>query len=204
MTNTNVVVNEVAPKMSKMHAGIVVALEEIANGTYIVNAEEGTLHNAKTLKLIGSLDKPSGNVFYVIKGVDILAHRLLYAQYNGGINALNGDMVIKHLNGNKADNRKANLVQVPRKGWKQALEALQKGNVAEVNEVVVPVVVGEELNMDNLSDKEKEAVAIWNKLLEGKSIKEVAEEMGLKVSRVHDVKRGKSNAKVTSQLQPLA
>lgn len=212
MTNTNVVVETVAPKMSKMHMGIVVALEEIANGTYIVDAEEGTMHNAKTLKLIGSLDKPSGNVFYVIKGVDILAHRLLYAYYHGGIEVLNGDMVIKHLDENKANNSIGNLVQVPRKGWKQALADLKAGRTVEVShtmEVVTEVEEGTqgELEMEvpvTLTAKEQEAVAIWNLLLEGKTIKEVAEALGLKTSRVHDVKRGKSNAKVTSQLQPLA
>lgn len=210
MTNTNVAVQEtVAPKMSKMHMGIMLALEAIDNGEYKVDSELGVMHNAKTLKQIGSLDKPSGNIFYVIKGVDILAHRLLYAYYNGGIDALKDGMVIKHLDENKANNAHGNLVQVPRKGAKKALEALRTGKAVEVSVATAEegTLTEEELTAEvvaettTYTEKELEARKIMELLIEGFTMKEVIATLSVKQSRVYDVKRGKSNGKATADLR---
>lgn len=59
------------------------------------------------------------------------------------------------------------------------------------------------LDRSKLTEKQMEAVIIWEALLEGNTIKEVAEKLNVKASRVYDVKRGKSNADVTSQLPAL-
>ena len=188
--------------MSKMMEGIKIALELIEDGQYIVDVEEGKMYN-KQLKEVGSLDKPSGNIFYVIKGVDILAHRLLYAYYNGRtVDALKEGHVVKHLDGNKQNNTPDNLVQVPRKGAKKALEAIiaerAKGVVAPAPQAPQAEVVAE---TTNYTEKELEARNIMQELLNGLTIKEVAEKLNVKTSRVYDVKRGKSNAKATEDLR---
>jgi hypothetical protein len=193
--------------VSKMHAGIITALEMINNGDYTVDREKGEMYN-KVSKKIGSLDKPSGSVFYVIKGVDILAHRLLYAYYNGcTINALVDDMVVKHLDGNKANNAEGNLVQVPRKGQKQALEDLKAGRTVEVSvaraeelegntevteeEPTQEVAEVKPTEEDNVvtpqGTPEEQATAL---LQAGElSIKEVAEQTGLKYKKVWGMKK---------------
>lgn len=92
------------------------------------------------------------------------------------------------------------------------VEAPQVEVVAPVEvapEVVVapaPVAPTQEGTLDRtkLTEKQMEAVIIWEALLEGMTIKEVAEKLNVKASRVYDVKRGKSNADVTSQLPQLA
>jgi hypothetical protein len=178
--------------VSKMHAGIIVALEMINNGEYTVDRETGTMFN-KAGKKIGSLDKPSGSVFYVIKGVDILAHRLLYAYYHGcTINALVEEMVVKHLDGDKANNAESNLVQVPRKGQKQALEAIKTCKAVEISVARTEdnVVAPTEISGDDL------IIAIWKDILAGITNAEIAEKYNVKAVKVNDIRRGKSGVKV--------
>lgn len=196
-------------KVTKMMTGIKVALELVEAGDYTINTD-GTMFN-KAGKKIGSLDKPSGNIFYVIKGVDILAHRLHYAYYHGYETLLDETKIVKHLDGCKQNNGIDNLVMVNRKGWKKELEAKRNGLNIEAVAVEAPQApVVEEapvqeptVDLTGLNEKEQEAVMIWEALLEGHTIKEVAEKLNIKTSRVYDVKRKKSNADVTDRLPQL-
>lgn len=194
-------------KQSKMLEGIKIGLELIAQGEYIVDEEKGKMYN-KRLKEVGKVGKDSGNVYYVIKGIDILAHRLLYAYYHGGVEALKEDMVIKHIDGNKQNNRRDNLVQLPRKGWNQALEEFKKlremtlSQPQEVYEVEKGKKAAEAHN-SRLDEKELEARRIYEALLAGKTMKEVAAEFNVPVHRVYDIKRRKSYKKATAELPAL-
>ncbi len=202
-------------KQSKMLEGIKIGLELIAQGEYIVDEEKGKMYN-KRLKEVGKVGKDSGNVYYVIKGIDILAHRLLYAYYHGGIEALKEDMVIKHIDGNKQNNRRDNLVQLPRKGWKQALEEIKKQRETALIQLELalslPQEVGEVIEGETaagahdstLDEKEVEARRIYEVLLAGKTMKEVAAEFNVPVHRVYDIKRRKSYKKATADLPALA
>lgn len=114
-------------KTSKMLEGIKVTLELVEAGEYKI--EEGKLYN-KAGKELGRVGKDSGNVFFVVKGFHIIAGRLMYAFYNGGVEALKENEVVVHLDENKENNVKENLVQVPRKGMKEALRVLRGGEPA--------------------------------------------------------------------------
>lgn len=118
-------------KQSKMLEGIKVTLELVEAGEYKI--EEGKLYN-KADKELGRVGKDSGNVFFVVKGFHIIAGRLMYAHYNGGVEALKEGEVVVHLDENKENNTKENLVQVPRKGMKEALRVLRGGEPAPVVE----------------------------------------------------------------------
>jgi hypothetical protein len=118
-------------KQSKMLEGIKVTLELVEAGEYKI--EEGKLYN-KAGKELGRVGKDSGNVFFVVKGFHIIAGRLMYAHYNGGVEALKEGEVVVHLDENKENNTKENLVQVPRKGMKEALRVLRGGEPAPVVE----------------------------------------------------------------------
>lgn len=215
-------------KQSKMLEGIKVTLELVEAGEYKI--EEGKLYN-KAGKELGRVGKDSGNVFFVVKGFHIIAGRLMYAFYNGGVEALKEGEVVVHLDENKENNVKENLVQVPRKGMKEALRVLRGGEPAPVVEKpakpkkakakteeaeVAPVVIEEPVAVEEVvapveaptpvetadyTEAEKEARRMMELLIAGKTITEVAKEMEVKRSRVADVKRGKSNGKATADLR---
>ena len=186
-----------------MLVGIEKALELIANGDYKVIETEGALYN-KQCRKIGSLDKPSGNIFYVINRIDILAQRLLYAYYNGGAEALIEGQIITHLDGNKQNNRKNNLTQLPRKGMKQALNNLRKGmccpviaNAPQASKTVITATT----HPTQYTAQEQQARDILETLIEGRTVKEVAEMFNVKEYNVRDIRRGKSRGKATADLR---
>lgn len=187
-------------KQSKMMEGIKVALELIDNGVYEII--DSSLYRGE--RKLGSKDKQSGNIFYVIKGVDILAQRLHYAYHNGGVDSLKEGYGIHFLDGNRENLTKDNLVQLPRKGAKAKLTELRKGlsSPLPITPQEVPTNNGIQAEEDTTyTAKELEARKIMQLVNKGLSNKEVAEQLGVKASRVNDVKRGKSNAKATADLR---
>lgn len=205
---------------SKMMVGIEQAVELIKEGEYTV--ENGNLFN-KAGKQIGSLDKPSGNIFYVIKKIDILAQRLMYAYYNGGADALKEGEVVTHLDGNKQNNTADNLVQLARKGMKAELARLRSEKGIEVAETVkapakpkakkVAKIKAVDSGMvhtvaqapqaqqtEEYTEAEKTALAVWDLIKAGKTTKEITETLDVKPQWVRDVKRGKTAKRVTKPL----
>ncbi|MGD6964056.1 HNH endonuclease [Fictibacillus phosphorivorans] len=175
---------------SKMYEGIKQALKLIEDGEY--NVINGNLYRKG--KRLGSLDKKSGNVFYVIKGVDIISQRLLYAYYHG-IDSLKEGEGISHINGDRSDNRENNLVALPRKGGKQMLAEIRIGLCTDL---YCKLPTAEEVNY---TEKELQARAIVQELINGKTIKEVAEQFNVPNQRIYDIKKGKSSGKATADLR---
>jgi hypothetical protein len=181
---------------SKMYEGIKQALALIEAGEYqVIN---GNLY--RNGKKLGSLDKRSGNVYYVIKGVDIVASRLFYAYFNGGVDSLLDGHGIHYLDDNRLNNTASNLVQLPRKGYRKALEELCKGLATELN-CPLPNTTADNTPQGTYTAKELEARAIMQELNAGLPIVEVAKKLGVKTSRCYDVKRGKVNYKATADLR---
>jgi hypothetical protein len=187
---------------SKMKQGIRTALESINNGgTYEII--EGSLYNGE--KKLGSLDKASGNIYYVIKGVDILASRLHYAYHNGGVERLKEGHGIHFLDDNRLNLNGDNLVQLPRKGYKQALTKLRTGMCSPLpfkleqplETYKVPTEEVKPTDTPQYTEKELQARAIMQALNAGKTVKEVAEQFNVPSHRVRDVRNGKSNGKAT-------
>ncbi|PFB07264.1 hypothetical protein CN383_00145 [Priestia megaterium] len=180
---------------SKMLEGIKVTLELVKEGTYVI--QNGELFNKAGVRL-GRVGKDSGNVFYVVKGYHILAGRLMYAYYNGNTaDVLKEDSVITYIDGNKQNNRKGNVVQLPRKGMKQALKALRTGLccplvVSAPNTATAPTAY---------TEAQLQARRIMELLLAGKTVKEVAMEYDIKTQKVRDIIRGKSSGKATADLR---
>jgi hypothetical protein len=168
---------------SKMYEGIVNALTLIENGDYTVF--NGELFN-KQGKKVGSLDKASGSIFYVIKGIDIIAQRLMFAVYHGAVSLKEGEG-IHHLDGDKTNNLEGNLVQLPRKGHKQALTALRVGLACPLQlQAITTATPQEPTPLEGV-----ELVnAIKADLAEGThSIKDIANKYGVKYKRVYDIKK---------------
>jgi hypothetical protein len=162
--------------MSKMYMGIKLALESINNGG-AYEIIEGSLYNGE--KKLGSLDKKSGNIYYVIKGIDIVASRLHYAYHNGGIDSLLDGHGIHFLDGDRTNLQRDNLVQLPRKGYKKALEELRTG-------LSCPLELSQATPMVELTPEEQ-ATALLQK--GEQTIKEIAEATGLKYKKVWGMKR---------------
>lgn len=191
---------------------VVLGMVQTGEGGYSVDAGLGKLcKNGKPLK--GSVGSEDGQQWYTVKGMNLQGQKLMYAYYHG-VDALDPAQVIKHLDGDKLRNTVDNLVQVPKKGWKQALEAKREGlNLEAVSTEGAPApatpapvqpeapVATEE---PTYTEKELEARKIWMELHGGATIKEVASKLGVKESRVYDVKRGKSNASAVADLPALA
>lgn len=182
-----------------MLVGIEKALKLIGNGDYKVIETEGALYN-KQCRKIGSLDKPSGNIFYVINRIDILAQRLMYAYYNGGAEALIEGQIITHIDGNKQNNRKHNLIQLPRKGMKQALNNLRKGMCCPLVKAKPNVNTAPNI-ATQYTAQEQQARDILEALIAGKTVKEVAEMFNVKEYNVRDIRRGKGKKKATADLR---
>lgn len=193
--------------VAKERIGNVLAMVE--EGTYRIEASTGNLYKGEKL-IKGSVGTEDGQRWYNIKGMSLQGQRLMYAYYNG-LDALDLAKVVKHLDGDKLNNAKGNLVQVSKNGWKAELEALRDSN-AQVVEATGEIVVSTEFAPEPVqpeqpelftmyTEKEREARAIMQLVNEGKTIKEVAEICNVKTSRVYDVKRGKSNASATADMR---
>lgn len=214
--NTGAVVNRIAK-----------VLEMVQEGVYSIT-EAGELYKGNKL-IKGSVGTEDKQRWYSVKGMSIQGQKLMYAYYHGLESIMDANKVVKQLDGDTLNNAKSNLVLVSKNGWKAELEELRKnGGVAIVEAPVTTTVsapvepvteaptavtvavtapvsapVSPTLDRSKLNAKQLEAVAIWELLLEGLTIKEVAEKLGVKASRVYDVKRKKSNADVTNLLPAL-
>ena len=205
---------------SKMTEGIEILLGLIKEGVYKV--KDGKLYNRKNIA-IGRVGKDSGNMYFVSKGYHILAHRLFYAYYHG-MDKLDPEMVVTHIDGNKQNNVKENLIQLPRKGMKETVETLRKkhrekektelaiqdnkmetatelapNNIKGTSLISQPLI--QEVPEQQFTENEVRARGVFKLLSQGHSLKEIAEQTGMKRQQVYDIKRGKSFNKATKDLR---
>lgn len=140
---------------SKMQEGIKQALQLIEEGKYAV--EDGKLYNANG-KCLGSVDKNSGNMFVVIRGIDILLQRLMYAHYHG-FDSLKEGEGIYFLDEDRTNLRKENLVQLPRKGATTKLLELRTGLSCPLQAPPTPLTKAEPTAEDNaVATAEEQAI----------------------------------------------
>lgn len=177
----------------QLNEKVKMALEAINNGEY--EFKGGLLYKGgKALK--GSIGSEDGQKWYSIKNKSVQGQKLAYAYYHG-FEALDPAKMIKHLDGDKLNNRKENLVQVSKKGWKAELEKARIGLSCPLS--TTPQATTE---TTNYNDKQLQARNIMLDILVGKlTMKEIAEKHGVKPQKVYDIKKGKSSSKATADLR---
>ena len=173
-------------------------LSLIESGEYkVIN---GKLFNKAGKLIKGSLGTEDGQVWYNVKGASIQGQKLLYVYYNG-LQAFEEGKIVKHLDNNKLNNTAGNLIAVNKKGWVQELAKARVGLATEWVCYLPQTTTAITEDEVNYTEKELQARAIMQALNVGKTIKEVAEQFGVKLQRIYDIKNGKSCKKATEDLR---
>lgn len=168
-----------------------ILLERIHSGELFV--KDGELYRTNNGALVGGKDKLGYRVVTITfegKRRSVKLHRVLYAYYHG-INALDDDLVINHLDGNPANNRGENLEQVTNGQNIKHYYNLRLKN-------------GEDGPLGHHHKITKEEAALAKKLLEnGETISDVARHFNVDVGSIKHIETGKSFSYVDTKDVPL-
>ena len=157
-------------------------IDRINKGDFVVKDGKIYKKTSKGLKRCGTYDKDGyrqvglriGDYAYTVK-----EHRLLYAYYHG-LDKLDDNLTINHINGKKDDNRKENLEQVTQ----------SENNIHAYRMGLNKPLRGEKSARAKLT--EEQAIQIKRMLNAGINHIEIAKKLGVSYFCVFNIKRGRT------------
>lgn len=193
--------------MNKTQIAIETLMNLIEEGEYTVNVETAELFNKRGKKL-GKVGADSGLTYYQIKGISFVGAKFWAVVHGYSIEeVMNTKNAIYYLDDNKQNMTADNIVVLPKKGAKDALEEIRQERRSDLEPELIELfdeLDTIEQDAEDFTQDELQARRIMHALNAGKSIKEVAEQFNVSKYKVYDIRRGKSHGKATEDLRVIA